>query len=79
MYILYKTERRAETTDTILFFAAQDYTILEEILLSLFDELYEKELKWAEKEEEDNYHGILKWCIKRMKCYQIINIPYIEN
>ena len=45
MYILYKLQPRAETTDTILLFAAKDRNSLEEILLSIYDELIDKEMK----------------------------------
>ena len=50
MYILYKLQPRANTTDTILLFAAKERSSLEEIILSLYDELVDKEIEWAETE-----------------------------
>ena len=84
MYILYKLENRAETTDTVLFFAANERESLEEVMLSLFDELVEKEMEWAAREcnmsEEDiNLHSLVKWCIDRMKSYNIIWIPELKE
>ena len=38
IYILYKLEKRAETTDTILYYASKDERLLEEILLSIWEE-----------------------------------------
>jgi len=79
MYILVKQEPRAETVDTILFYASNSHEALEEILLSLFDELYEHELAWADREGYENINSLLSWCINRMECYKIINIAYLED
>jgi hypothetical protein len=38
IYILYKLEPRAETTDTLLYYASFDRRVLEEIILSLWEE-----------------------------------------
>jgi hypothetical protein len=38
IYILYKLENRAETTDTILYYASKDKGLLEEIMLSIWEE-----------------------------------------
>jgi len=38
IYILYKLEKRAETTDTLLYYASYDKGLLEEILLSIWEE-----------------------------------------
>lgn len=79
MYVLIKQENRAETTDTILILASNDYAILEEIMLSLFDELLAHEMEWANREEYDNERAVLEWCISRMSCYQIIRVMYLED
>ena len=79
MYVLIKQENRAETTDTILILASNDYEILEEIMLSLFDELLAHEMEWAKREEYDNERAVLEWCISRMNCYQIIRVMYLEG
>lgn len=79
MYVLIKQENRAETTDTILILASNNYTILEEIMLSLFDELLAHEMEWAKREEYDNERAVLEWCISRMRCYQIIRVMYLED
>lgn len=79
MYVLVKQEPRAETVDTILFYASSSHEALEEILLSLFDELYTHELAWADREGYEDTKGLLIWCIERMNCYKIINIAYLED
>ena len=77
MYILYKLQPRAETTDTILLFAAKDRNSLEEILLSIYDELIDKEMKQAEtelymNEETINIDSLREWCSNRLKSYGIV-------
>ena len=79
MYVLVKQEPRAETVDTILFYASNSHEVLEEVLLSLFDELYAHELAWADREGYENTSSLLRWCINRMECYKIINIAYLED
>ena len=79
MYVLIKQEPRAETIDTILFYAANSHEVLEEILLSLFDELYAHELAWADREGYEDTKSLLPWCINRMDCYKIIKIAYLED
>jgi len=79
MYVLVKQEKRAETTDTILFYASNSHEALEEILLSIFDALYEHECEWADKEEYENPDTILSWCISRMSCYHIIKVMYLKD
>lgn len=79
MYILCKLEKRAETTDTILYFAANNKSILEEILLSLFDEVYEHELNINSTDSDPiNEKSILDWCIKQMSNFSIVWVPYIN-
>ena len=41
MYVLYKLEKRAETTDTLLYYASKDKGLLEEIILSIWEEAKE--------------------------------------
>ena len=84
MYILYKLQPRAETTDTILLFAAKERNSLEEILLSIYDELIEKEMKWAEtelymNEETINIDSLREWCSNRLKSYDIVWVPELED
>lgn len=81
MYVLVKQEPRAATTDTILYYVSESHEALEEILLSIFDALYEHEMKVAKREYEEgyNYRNILTWCIHRMNCYKIINVAYLED
>ena len=84
MYILYKLQPRAETTDTILLFAAKDRSSLEEILLSIYDELIDKEMKWAEtelymNEETINIDSLREWCSNRLKSYGIVWVPGLED
>lgn len=81
MYVLCKTEKRAETTDTLLFYVSDTRAPLEEIILSLYNELEEKELTWLEREPNDDiqYNSLRQWCRERMKCYQIIEVPYLSD
>ncbi len=83
MYILYKLEKRAETTDTILFLVSNDRSTLEEILLSLYNDLIDAEIKYFEKEcfmteENLDMEKLEDWCRLRMRDYDIIYVPYIE-
>lgn len=86
MYILYELRNRAETTDTLLYCASKDYEDLQEILLSMFDEMVSKETEWAKREvyqsDDENlidFDSLHKWCIERMRPYEIIWIPYLED
>lgn len=84
MYILYKLQPRANTTDTVLFAVADNPELLEEYLLSIFDEMVEREIKWANTEcnlydEDIDMGNLIKWCIKRMDEYQIIYVPYLKG
>ena len=84
MYILYKLQPRAETTDTILLFSAKNRNSLEEILLSMYDELVDKEMKWAEtelymNEETIDIDNLRKWCSNRLKLYGILWVPELED
>lgn len=79
MYVLVKQEPRAETTDTLIFYVSDSKEALEEIVLSLFDELYEKDLAWADREDYTDLEGIRKWCIDKMKRYKILEVPFLED
>ena len=68
MFVLCKLEKRAETTDTLLIVCASSQQILEELLLSLFDELYDREMEIAAKEEDDvSQEKVCAWWIKMME------------
>ena len=79
MYILYKTENRAETTDTLLFYTCRERGPLEEIILSIFQEMYQKEIEWAEREDYTNYDTLYEYCISRMNDYGITWVPELED
>lgn len=84
MYILYKLQPRANTTDTILLFAAKERSSLEEIILSLYNELVDKEIEWAEtelymREETIDMDSLRKWCSDRMRSYDIVWVPELED
>lgn len=66
MYILYKLEKRAETTDTIIYYVAKKRNPLEELLLSLYEELIENDVS---KDLADKY----------IDSYQIIYVPLLDN
>lgn len=84
MYILYKLQPRANTTDTVLYAISESYEALQEYMLSMFDELVDREIEWAETElnlhdEQINMDNLIKWCINRMKEYEIIFVPYLKG
>lgn len=81
MYVLCELKPRAETTDTVLHCASNDRRLLEEILLSMYDEIYEKELEWHDRENFESpldYASLKKWCMHRLSNYKIIKMPYME-
>lgn len=84
MYILYKLQPRANTTDTVLYAISESYEALQEYMLSMFDELVDREVEWAETEcnlhdEQIDMGNLIKWCINRMKEYEIIFVPYLKG
>ena len=66
MYVLVKLEKRAETTDTLLYYVSEWRTLLEELLLSLYEELIENDVS---KDFADKY----------IDSYQIIYVPLLDN
>ena len=66
MYVLVRLEDRAETTDTLIYYVSELRSSLEEILLSLYEELI--------------FMNIPKEIInKYINSFQIIQVPYLEN
>lgn len=53
MYILTRLKPRAETTDTVIYYAAPDRSFLEELLLSVYDEFMEILDKYGSTEEDE--------------------------
>ena len=66
MYVLVRLEDRAETTDTLIYYVSELRSSLEEILLSLHEELIFMNIP---KETIDKY----------INSFQIIQVPYLEN
>lgn len=66
MYVLVRLENRAETTDTLIYYVSELRSSLEEILLSLYEELIFMNIP---KETIDKY----------INSFQIIQVPYLEN
>ena len=66
MYILVKLERRAATTDTLLYFVSDSQTALEEIILSLYDELIEQNF---DKQDIKKY----------LDTFYIVNAPFLKG
>ena len=78
MYILCKLEKRAETTDTLLLLVSETHSALEEILLSIFDEILENEMYLLSKNDDyGTEESIRKWCIEMMRRYQIVQVPFL--
>ena len=78
IYILYKLEKRAETTDTLLYYASKDKELLEEIILSIWEEA--KEIIWETMNpspsitENEKEHALELY----IQQFGITNIPEIE-
>lgn len=75
MYVLTKLEQRAETTDTLIYFVAENRGSLEEIMLSLYNEIMEA---------KNNYSNIpdnifIQRVYKYMNQFSIIEVPYLKN
>lgn len=66
MYVLVRLENRAETTDTLIYYVSELRSSLEEILLSLYEELIFMNIP---KETIDKY----------INSFQVIQVPYLEN
>ena len=66
MYVLVRLEDRAETTDTLIYYVSELRSSLEEILLSLYEELIFMNIP---KETIDKY----------INSFQIIQVPFLEN
>ncbi len=66
MYVLVRLENRAETTDTLIYYVSELRSSLEEILLSLYEELIFMNIP---KETIDKY----------INSFQIIQVPFLEN
>ena len=77
IYILYKLENRAETTDTILYYASKDKGLLEEIMLSIWEEA--KEIIWEAMERNPNITKNEKECALELYIRQfgITSIPEV--
>ena len=84
MYILYKLQPRAETTDTLIIYASKDRGTLEEIILSVFDDILAKELTAAQYEcmfrnEDFDLTNLIHWSIKQTLPYDIVWVPELED
>lgn len=73
-YVLTKTEPRAETTDTIIYFVADDKTELEEIILSLYNEIMDNKVNYPNIPDE-----IFNMRVKDyMRKFTIVKVPYLK-
>jgi len=84
MYILYKLQPRAETTDTLIIYASKNRAVLEEIILSIFDTLFDKELDLAHREcmfsdTDFDLTNLTHWCIGQTRSYGIVWVPELED
>lgn len=82
MYLVYQLKPRAETTDTIIYFATKEYEAAQELLLSIYDAMVEGEIEWAHTQwnltdEIINLETLRWWCIQRMKEYDIMWVPEV--
>lgn len=75
MYVLVRLEKRAETTDTILYYISDLRSDLEEMLLSIYEEVLEvREIYNAEFSETPVN---MKTVMKYMDTFHILEVPYI--
>ena len=75
MYVLTKLEKRAETTDTIIYFVSDNHEILEEVLLSLYDEIIEDKKNYPNIPDEVLTQRIHEY----MSRFNIVKVPYLKN
>lgn len=75
MYVLTKLEKRAETTDTIIYFVSDSHEILEEVLLSLYDEIIEDKKNYPNIPDEVLTQRIHTY----MSRFNIVKVPYLKN
>lgn len=75
MYVLTKLEKRAETTDTIIYFVSDSHEILEEVLLSLYDEIIEDKKNYPNIPDEILIQRIHEY----MSRFNIVKVPYLKN
>lgn len=74
MYVLTKLEKRAETTDTIIYFVSDSHEILEEVLLSLYDEIIEDKKNYPNIPDEVLTQRIHAY----MSRFNIVKVPYLK-
>jgi len=75
MYVLIKLEKRAETTDTIIYFVSDSHEVLEEVLLSLYDEIIEDRKNYSNIPDEVLTQRIHEY----MSLFNIVKVPYLKN
>lgn len=68
IYLLTCLKPRAETTDTIIYYAAYDKIILEELLLSIYNEIM------SMKNEYEISENVIKEYLKQ---FQILEVPIL--
>ena len=78
MYVLVKLDKRAETTDAILYYVADWRTDLEEILLSLYEEIVEMRdaiERYSSKHlSDEQFKQIID---EYMNTFYILDVPYL--
>lgn len=74
-YVLTKTEPRAETTDTIIYFVADNKAELEEIILSLYNEIMDNKINYPNIPDEVLTQRIHEY----MSRFSIVKVPYLKN
>ena len=93
MYVLFKQQPRAEVVDTVLIAVSKSRGLLEEILLSLYEELLQQNMHDVEKlgktlvfdknaiptENTVIFEDIKSWCKERVSLYDIIYVPELED
>lgn len=74
-YVLTKTEPRAETTDTIIYFVADDKAELEEIILSLYNEIMDNKINYPNIPDEIFNARVKDY----MRKFTIVKVPYLKH
>ena len=75
MYILVQVAPRAETFDTLLYYASESRTTLEEIILSLYEEILDNRYAFGDITDLQFKMRVNQY----MDRFHIIQVPYLED
>lgn len=79
MYILTKLESRAETTDTLLYYCAKDRATLEEIILSIYEEVLDNAYIYYQYIPNLTASKFKETLNKFIDNFKIVYVPFLED